>query len=146
MGTKTRFLYVGKFLNTNNDVRHRYIEVTDQNILGEHWTFKNKLFRKGAIGSIYMVNVEGTTAKFSKTEIPTSYIQVNNTLVSTFIHFKRLYKDEELTRQIDIQIRNSKKPVNEIVLEINRIKELYDSLPNSKKQLFVADLVYRLTK
>lgn len=146
MSRSSKFLYTGKFLNSDDSVRYRYIEINEDNSLGEKWSFQKKLFKKGSIGSIYPVDLKGTTVAYSTSEIPTSFVQINDKLVSTFIHFERLHKDEELSRQVDIKIRNSKTQKNKVDIEIEQLREVYRSLPLSKRQFFVADLVYKLCK
>ena len=145
MKNSGRLMYIGQFLRIDNSVRYKYIEVLDDNTTGEVWTFKKKIFRKGTIGSIYDCSFENDVVSYNKNTIPTSFVDVNGTLISTFIHFEKLTKYEEESRQVEAQIRNSKKPQSPLDEEIKYMKQTYKGLSPSKRAAFIGNLVYKVT-
>ena len=141
-----RLMYIGQFLRIDNSVRYKYIEILEDNTTGEVWTFRKRIFRKGTIGSIYNCSFEeNRVVSYNKNAIPTSYVNINGTLVSTFIHFEKLTKYEEESRQVEAQIRNSKKPQSPLDEEIKYMKQTYKSLSPSKRAAFIGNLVYKVT-
>lgn len=145
MERKGRVMYSGKWINSTNQVRFKYIVVKQDNSLGKEWNFKSAIFRKGTIGSIFHCSFEDSSIIYSKNEIPTSFVEINGKLVDTFIQYPELRKYEEEHRQAEVVIRNSKKQTSPLDEEVKFMKATYKQLPPQKRASFIGNLVYRIT-
>lgn len=144
---KNRIMYLGKYLDSANVVAYKYIEITEENNVGKNWNFNKKIFKKGAIGSVYDCTLKEGTINYNATCIPTTLLKnKDGSFSGTFVLFDFLYETEEDTRQIDIQIRNSKKSKSTIDVEIDEIKRLYRNLSPAKRSAFIGNLIYKITK
>jgi len=142
---KGRVIYLGKYLKDDNSVSYKYKEIDENNKVIDNWNFKKKIFIKGTVGSIYDCEFNGTTISYSKKEIPTSYIKDDDKYIDSFIFYPFLEKAQEENRQVEIIIKNSKKPASPVELELDKIKDLYKSLSPSKKSAFIGNLIYKIT-
>lgn len=143
---KGRLLYAGKYLKRDNSVGHIYYELNKNNSTGKIWQFKTALFKKGTIGSIYDCEFVDNSVSFNKNTIPTSFIKdENGHFKDSFLMFPILHKAEEQTRQIEIKIRNSKKPETLLDIEIKTIKEIYKSLSPQARASFIGNIVFKIT-
>lgn len=146
MKVKGRIMYLGQWLNSENSVRHQYITLNGDDSLGRKWYFGTKLFKKGTIGSVYDCSFKDSdTISYNKNTIPTSLLFREGKGVSTFILFPELRKYEEESRQVEIKIRNSKKPTSPLEEEIKFMKSTFKSLPVAKRAAFIGNLIYRIT-
>ncbi|MEM9363639.1 MAG: hypothetical protein AAGA43_13455 [Bacteroidota bacterium] len=146
MKREGRLLYLGQQLNKDNSVRYKYAEILDDDSMGEIWSFKKKIFKKGGIGAIYSCGFEGEgTVSYNRNHIPTSMVFKDGAGVSTFIFYPELEKYSEESRQVEIKIRNSKKQTSPMEEEIKYMKATYKQLPSSQRASFIGNLVYKIT-
>lgn len=140
-----KVMYLGKELNSSGGISYKYAEIDNDNKRSSVWSFSKKIFKKGTIGSIYDCEFEDDIIIYKKGAVPTSYVEEKGKLVSTHLIFPELYRKEELSRQVDVAIRNSKKPETILDVEIKNLKSLYKALPSSKRSSFIGNLVFKIT-
>ena len=140
-----RIMYLGKKLNLSNQVSYKYIGIDDENKTSRKWSFKQNLFKRGSVGSIYKCTFEKDSISYNTNEIPTSYIEEKGIFISTFIKFPFLEKDNEENRQVEIEIKNSKKIESPVDLEIQNLKNLYKDLSPQMRSAFIGNVIYKIT-
>jgi len=146
MKRKSRIMYLGKKLNSLNQLRYKYVEINTSNELADEWTFNKKIFTKGTVGSIYDCEFKGSTISYNKSTIPTSFIiDEKGTLTATSLKFSIVNICEEESRQVEISINNSKKPQSNIDKDIKNLKEIYKQLAPNKRASYIANVVYKIT-
>ncbi len=146
MEKQGRVMFLGKWINSDNEVRYRYVVVKDDNTLGREWNFKKNIFSKGTVGSVYGCSFEDDSIIYKRKTMPSSILMTEQGRgASTFILFPKLRKYEEENRQTEIAIRNSKKPVSPLEAEIKEMKATYKSLSPSKRCTFIGNLIYKIT-
>ena len=147
MKRKGRLLYLGKSLDGSNKVSFNYSEIDSEDKMSKKWPFNKSLFRKGTIGSIYDCTFKNDMVSYNKNTMPTSFIKINSTLISTHILFPELEKHDEIHRQTELILKNSKKGKTKIDYEIEGIKRVYNSLRTAQqKSSFIANVIYQITK
>lgn len=143
---KVKFMYLGKYFS-NDVVRHAYAELSESfEYNGKKWSFKKKIFNKGIVGSLYDVEVENDICYFKKTQYPTSFIEVDGVHTDTSIVFDWLAKYREIHRQTMTIEKLSKSKDNLVDNQINELRSLYLKLSRTQRDLFIANVIYKITK
>tara|TARA_R110000772_G_C13310310_1_gene440385 strand:- start:47651 stop:48097 length:447 start_codon:yes stop_codon:yes gene_type:complete len=138
-----QLMYIGR----KNATTYVFVEITSEGTLGKEWRFGSKMFSKGSVGAIYNCTLKEGTISYNKKITPTTLLKKDDgSFEDAFIRFEKLYKWEEENRQVEIQIRNSKKGVTELDKEITQIRSLYKGLTAAQRSTFIATLIYKITK
>lgn len=131
----------------NGLVSYRYAELTKENEIGQSYSFKKKLFTKGSVGAVYDCKLsEEGSVNFNKKEHPSYFILDGEIHNSVFSKFKELQTFKERDRQVGNHLKLSKADKSESELEINNLRSVYQSLPIRKREFFITNLVYQITK
>lgn len=144
---KTRFLYLGRSLN-GNKILHHYIELSpDNKFVGNVWNFNKKLHRKGVLGAIYGVKINGDSVKYSVKDEPHYLIETGDAEFSgTRVLFREEFSEYLVKDHLaDIEEKLRKRPAKE-VYNIEHLKSIYNDLSHNQRAIFIADLVREITK
>lgn len=140
------FIYRG-MVPTGSGFDHLYASLDGDHKVLEQFRFKKKLFKKGTVGALYRVEIEGKSVSYVKELIPYYMVQLSDgTYKSTSNYFEFIPGDKEINRQAEILKKRSLEPLSPFDQEIKKARDIYKRLDFRQREQFIANLIYKITK
>lgn len=132
----------------NNSFLHLYYTISDNYKVVNKLTFKTKIFSKGSIGAVYKCSVNNKTINYNSKTEPIYLLKDldSDKYKATSFLFEDFSKWEVLNDIAKEHKRLSTKVDSKLKAEVNEIKSVYKSLSSRDRSVFIADLIYKITK
>lgn len=144
---EARLMYLGMRENYG-DFSHIFVEINEDNTLGQRLRYNKKMFTRGSIGAVFSCKLDGSSISYNPKAYASYVLEVEEgRRVGTSI----LFKDEIDLAQVKndqavVAKRNQTKTKSNIDTNIDEIRDVYKRLSSAYRSRFIADLVYKITK